>query len=58
MTLRFRSSGVHVQEPDVLYQEDGGEIPVSSPEGHPEPPPDVQLQPQISHLTQRGCFSR
>lgn len=49
MTLRFGPPGVRVQEPDVLHQEDGGEVPGGGSEGHPEPPPDVQLQPQVSH---------
>lgn len=58
MPFRFRPSGVHVQEPDLLYQKDGGEVPGGSPERHPEPYPNVQHQPEVSHLTQRGCFSR
>lgn len=55
---RLRPSGVRVQEPDLLHQKDGGEVPVGSPERHPEPSPDIQLQPQVSHLTQCGSISR
>lgn len=51
MTLRLRPSGVRVQEPDLLHQEDGGEVPAGCQERHPEPSPDIQLQPQVSHLT-------
>lgn len=51
MTLRVRPSGVRVQEPDLLHQEDGGEVPAGGQKRHPEPSPDIQLQPQVSHLT-------
>lgn len=54
---RLRPAGVHVQEPDLLHQEDGGEVPGGSPERHPEPGSDVQLRPQAPHLAQRGCLS-
>lgn len=50
MTRRFRPSGVHVQEPDMLHQKSGGAVPGGSPERHPEPYPDVQLQPEVSNL--------
>lgn len=56
MTLRFRSSGVHIEEPDLLQQKDGREVPGGSSERHPEPYSDVQPQPQVSHLAQRGSF--
>uniref|UniRef100_A0A3B5KEY3 Glypican 5a n=1 Tax=Takifugu rubripes TaxID=31033 RepID=A0A3B5KEY3_TAKRU len=49
---RVRPPGVCVQAPDVLHQKDGGEIPAGGQEGHPEPSPDVQLQPKVPHLAQ------
>lgn len=58
MNLRFRPSGVCFQELHMLHQKDGGEVPGGSPERHPEPSPDVQLQPEVSHSAQRGRFSR
>lgn len=55
---RFRPPGLFVTESNVLHQEDGGALPGGGSAGHPEPPPDNQLQSEVPHLTQCGCFSR
>lgn len=58
MTDRVRPPGVCVQEPVLLHQKDGGEIPAGGQKRHPEPSPVVQLQTQEPHLAKRRRLPR
>lgn len=55
---RTRSSGLCVQKPNMLYQEDGGEVPDCGSARFAAGASDIQLNIKVANISKCSCFSR